>query len=283
MNYKFLENTFTVITIAILGSCQAANVTSIGITTDLLSSTMMPSNSAVATSIIELGQSYTSVFTSSSLSHLNTSAINSGFSSTVSSTSTAVGESNTTSSVTSNESTNSTVMLGTPTTSLPANSIPAAATSTPTSSPSSLEATTGLSTPVASTPTPSQSQTSKTAQPSTSVSPNTGATFKGCGANQNSCKNDGKCYIGTDNSMLCVCTGDYYGSKCEKEANPLFKPLVYAFGGATGFLLLVICIALIISCKKAKGYDTNSSKDLDGFNNIGLRAKGAINDSLIIE
>eukprot|EP00795_Rhopilema_esculentum_P016311 gene16311-7698_t len=170
-------------------------------------------------------------------------------------------------------------MLGTPTTSLPANSIPAAATSTPTSSPSSLEATTGLSTPVASTPTPSQSQTSKTAQPSTSVSPNTGATFKGCGANQNSCKNDGKCYIGTDNSMLCVCTGDYYGSKCEKEANPLFKPLVYAFGGATGFLLLVICIALIISCKKAKGYDTNSSKDLDGFNNIGLRAKGAINGS----
>jgi len=119
-------------------------------------------------------------------------------------------------------------------------------------------------------------------QSSSSVAPtqpNPASTYQTCQQNDVYCKNSGECYINGQNKRICVCTGDYYGAKCENEANALYKPLVYAFGGSTGFLLLVICIALIITCRKSSR--SSASKDLDSFNNVKLRA--TMNDGMIME
>eukprot|EP00794_Sanderia_malayensis_P010879 gene10879-12035_t len=122
------------------------------------------------------------------------------------------------------------------------------------------------------TPAPSSTTASRA---SSSVNPAPKVSYQKCASSDTYCKNGGDCFVGI--GKICVCKGNYYGPNCENEGNPIFKPLIYALGGTCGFLLIVICISMICACRNPKRY--SMSNDLDSFNNIGLRAKGTINES----
>eukprot|EP00112_Aurelia_sp_Birch-Aquarium-sp1_P014169 Seg3040.1 transcript_id=Seg3040.1/GoldUCD/mRNA.D3Y31 product="Versican core protein" protein_id=Seg3040.1/GoldUCD/D3Y31 len=73
------------------------------------------------------------------------------------------------------------------------------------------------------------------------------------------------------NVTRCICVDDYYGSTCEKKANPAFEPATYALAPLCLLLLIALCVALVLLSKKNRVYDVESRKEANS--NISLQAK----------